>query len=105
MKTIEITDQWPGGISDGLTLPCSICDVIPAFDYGVKDAFWLAVAPVKYRLDVICLPCLDTLATAMGFNVADNLESIQFTGIGKTIVFCPIKVYNYTKTRPDKVPT
>lgn len=95
-KTI-ISNTWPEGISNGLTLSCSVCHKQVFFDYLVDDKFWQEVVPKEYRLNVVCLPCLDKLATENGLDVADHLGSIQFTGIGKTIVYLPSQVYYYKK--------
>jgi len=95
-KTI-ISNIWPEGISDGLALPCSICHKEVSFDYSVDDKFWQEVVPKEYRLNVICLPCLDKLATENGLDITDHLGSIHFTGIGKTIVYLPSQVYYYKK--------
>lgn len=98
MKKITVSDKWPEAISDGCSLPCSICHKKKVFfDYKVNDNFWQEVAPKEYRLDVICLPCLDKLATKKGLDVASYLESVQFTGIGKTVILLPSKVYYYEK--------
>lgn len=97
MDKIIISNSWPGGISDGLTLLCSLCHKQVFFDYLVNDEFWQKVAPNNYHLDVVCLPCLDKLATENGLDIADHLKSIQFTRIGKTIIFLPFQVYYYEK--------
>jgi len=95
MKRLWITDEWIGGISDGLTLPCALCGHIPHFDYRVDDKFWNCIVHESIGLGVVCLSCLDKLATAAGLDVADHIEDLQFTGMGKTIVFAPEKTYYY----------
>lgn len=97
MDKIIVSDSWPEAISDGVALSCSVCHRQGFFDYHVDDDFWEEVAPKEYKLDVICLPCLDGLATRKGLDVASHLESVQFTGIGKTIVLLPDRVYYYEK--------
>lgn len=81
--------DWPGGISDGLTLPCGECAVVPAFDYNVDDEVWNLVAPEVHRLSVICLPCLDRLVHDKGIDISLHLKQVQFTGVGKTVVLRP----------------
>ncbi len=95
MNTVKILEEWPEGISDGLTLPCSICKRKVSFDYHVSGDFWKNVVPSKYKLDVVCLPCLDTLASKTGLDVAGHLEFVQFTGIDKTIEMPLDTVYYY----------
>jgi len=102
MDKIIVSNSWPSGISDGLVLPCSVCHKQVFFDYLVDDEFWQEVVPKKYRLDVVCLPCLDKLATKDGLDITDYLKSIQFTGIGKTIIFLPFRVYYYKKQMKEK---
>jgi len=102
IKEIYIKSKWIGGISDGLTLQCYLCKRIPKFDFTIEDSFWNKIVPKKYRLGIICLPCLDKLATEKGENVAIYLERIQFTGIGKTILLKPEKIFYYKNKRGVK---
>lgn len=96
MKAIKLSrDNWEPGISDGLTLPCVICEVVPSFDYRVDDDFWNAMIGKVFRRDVFCLPCLDKIATAKGHDVSTHLEFVQFTGIGKTIELKPSRLFRY----------
>ncbi len=89
-------ENWEPAISDGLTLPCGICNHVPPFDYHVDDEFWkLVMADHPHRLGVICLPCFDKLAFDMGHDVSTHLESVQFTGIGKTIELKPSRIFQY----------
>jgi len=90
-------DQWEPGVSDGLTLPCAVCGVIPKFDYNVDNDFWKKAVEEKDRLGVVCLSCLDDLATLKGLDVSEHLIEVQFTGNGKTIVLIPAKVFLYPK--------
>lgn len=93
MKSSE--DKWPEGISDGLTLPCAICDKSVKFDFSVQDDLWYAVVPESCRRDVLCLPCFDRIALEKGIDWADGLEEVQFTGIGKTIRLSPVFIHRY----------
>lgn len=95
--TVSSTDAWPEAISDGLTLPCSICGVIPYIDYRVGSDLWGRVVPEAYRRGVVCLSCLDRLASDAGLDVAAHLEFAQFTGVGKTIVLLPDRTYYYAQ--------
>lgn len=95
-------ETWKPGISDGLTLSCGICGCTPKFDYIVDDTFWKEVAPEKDRLGVICLPCLDKLASDQGLDISTYLESVQFTGIGKTIELLPHRVFYYEQNEAEQ---
>lgn len=88
-------DEWPGGISDGLTLPCKLCGRVPEFDYMVSEDMWRELISEEDRRDVICLPCLDRVAVAKGIDFADALERVQFTGRGQTIILTPIQIVDY----------
>ena len=90
-----MTKPWPPGISDGLTLPCGICREVPFFDYRIADAVWRQVAPPAHWLGVVCLPCLDKRGSAMGVDVTETLEEVQFTGVGKTVRLIPGGVHRY----------
>lgn len=97
MEQIIIKNKWVAGVSDGLTLPCRKCGLIPNFDFGVDSIFWKQVVPEEWRLDVVCLHCLDKLATKKGLDVTTHIETVQFTGIGKTIILNPSKVFYYKR--------
>lgn len=94
-EIINIMQELPGGISDGLNLLCSICHSKVVWDYTVSDDFWEEVAPAEFRRDVICLYCLDELASAEGLNVGEHLEDLQFVGVDKTVAFIPTQIYTY----------
>lgn len=96
MKKIIIKDKWPDGISDGLSLKCQRCGHLPYIDYNVTDVFWKKVVPEELRLGVICLRCLDELATQIDENVANYLIRLQFTGKGKTLEMTPKQVFYYS---------
>ncbi len=90
-------DNWPGGISDGLILPCAVCHQSVKFDYAVSDECWDSVVPKDTRRGVICLPCLDILAEQQGIDISKFIQDLQFTGVGKTIVFTPTIGYKWDK--------
>lgn len=92
-RVIKNGDQWPGGVTDGLVLKCGICDELPYIDYNVTNDFWNEVVPEKHRLGVICLKCLDKIATEIGYDVSDYIIRLQFTGNKKSIIFHATKVY------------
>ncbi len=96
-KIIKISNgNWEPGISDGLTLPCGECGHVPSFDYNVDHETWKLVAgDHPHRLGVICLPCFDKLAVDIGYDISTHLERVQFTGIGKTIVLKPSRLFQY----------
>lgn len=98
--TVRPGDEWPGGISDGLTLECPYCDRVPEFDYHVDNDFWAAVVPHtnEMHLGVVCLPCLDRAATLLGMDVSGHIQFVQFTGIGKTVELVPVRVVRYAHT-------
>jgi len=98
MKSIKIKrGHWPSGISNGLTIHCSVCGDIPKFDYRVKDELWIKIIPKAFRRGAICLPCLDKLAVEKGIDIGKGLISFQYTGINKTIELVPVTVYYYKK--------
>jgi hypothetical protein len=90
------SEPWPEAISDGLTLACGICGQRPHFDYMVTDGVWNDLVPQELRLGVVCLSCLDGLAVRAGADIADAIASVQFTGIGKTVVLKPTRIHRYT---------
>lgn len=83
---------WPEGVSDGLTLRCGLCGVLPFIDYRVDDDFWNRLAPEECRLGVICLLCLEQLAIGSGLRIGGHICEVQFTGRHQTIVLRPTKV-------------
>lgn len=99
---ISHKDNWPGGISDGLTLPCESCGMVPALDYTVSDEIWQAVVPDESRRSVVCLPCFDQMAADKGIDISEALERVQFVGIGKTVVLKPVAVYWYPSPEPEE---
>ncbi len=92
---LEAADEptWPGGISDGLTLPCADCGEVPRFDYQVDDEFWHRHVAGPAHLGVVCLPCLDRRCGGVGLSEA--LREVQWTGTGHTVVLDPSARYGY----------
>ena len=98
MKKIKIENgKWIGSVSDGLTLPCKICGNYTNFDYKVTDNIWSVIVDSKIKTNVICLSCLDRIATEKKIDISEHIENIQFTGINKTIKLLPTIVYYYEK--------
>jgi hypothetical protein len=98
IEHIIITDKWPEAISDGLTLSCPYCGLIPHIDYRVDDVFWKKVVPKEYRTGVVCLSCLDRIASEVGEDISYHLIETQFTGLNKTLIMKLIKTYHYDLT-------
>lgn len=89
--------QWPESLSDGLTIPCSHCGEIPRFDYIVDDSIWATLVPKENRTGVVCLPCLDALASRRGIRIASHVRKIEFTGTGATVRCEPTLVHEYDR--------
>jgi len=88
--------KWPEGISDGLTLPCALCGVVPKFDFRVTEECWqVVVGDAEYKRGVVCLPCFDRLAVKKHVDVSKALIEVQFTGVGKTIILSPQWTHRY----------
>lgn len=100
---IEISNaNWEPGISDGLILPCGVCNCRVSFDYNIDNEFWkLVMGDHPHRLGVICLPCFDNLAFDKGYDVSTHLLRVQFTGIGKTIELKPSRLFQYQSSTPS----
>lgn len=92
-EVIIVTDKWPEGVSDGLTLPCVDCHKIPEFDYIVLEEFWRKWVKGPQKTSVVCLPCLDIRCDGVG--LAESLMEVQWTGTGHTVVLKPEKRYEY----------
>lgn len=90
---------WPGGVSDGLTLPCGACGELPRFDYQVSDHLWRSVVPEGLQAGVVCLPCLGELA---GPTLAEHLREVQYTGRSFTVVLRPTLVHRYAPHTPNE---
>lgn len=97
LDTETITGEWPGGVSSGLVLQCWVCRIVPKLDYTVEDEVWKQVVPESIRNLVICLECFDKMATRKGVDWIEHLQKIQLTGIGKTMVLVPQKIWYYKK--------
>jgi hypothetical protein len=92
---------WPEAVSDGLTLPCSDCGVVPRFDYRVSNEFWRDRVPDNpAHRGVVCLPCLDRRCGGVG--LADAIEEIQWTGTGHTVVMVPTLRHVYAAHEPPR---
>ena len=82
-----MSNDWPESVSDGLTLPCVDCGLVPRFDYRVTEEFWRKHVPGPDHLNVVCLPCLDIRCSGVGLAAA--LIEVQWTGTGHTVVLKP----------------
>ena len=89
-------DPWPEALSDGMELPCALCAKGVDFAFLVTDEIWKRVVPLGIRRDMVCLRCLDRLAVDEGIDISHYLLSVQYIGIGKTIVLQPTAVYDWT---------
>jgi hypothetical protein len=88
-------DEWPAGISDGLSLSCSDCGEVPlCFDYHVTEEFWRQWGDGP---NVVCLPCLDLRCGGAG--LAEAVEQITWTGTGHSIVTEPSRRIDYSAWR------
>ena len=101
ITTVTEDDEWPESISDGMELPCAVCGFPTKYDYNVDGEFWRLVVPKEIQPVVVCLTCLDKLAQNMGLSIAEHIERIQYTGIGKTIVLHVSHVYYYGDDEPS----
>lgn len=94
-EQVQIEDEWPGGVSDGLVLPCGACGDTLMLDYTVSDETWALVDSV-FRLGVLCLDCLGEM---VGRNtVVSSLECIQVIGATCTAYAVVEKVYLWPGT-------
>lgn len=96
--------EWPEAVSDGLSLPCSDCGLMPRFDYRVTDEFWNLHVGGAARLGVVCLPCMDRRCGGDG--LADAITEVQWTGTQHTVVLKPTlrHIYPLTDTSSPVVP-
>jgi len=96
-------ETWICGVSNGLTLPCSICGKTNIqFDYGVTDEFWETLVPQEFKRSVVCLQCLDKLAHEKNLDLGSNIKFLQFTGTNVTIEFLPCNVFYYDETEANE---
>ena len=100
MKKIDIkkNDRWPEAVSDGLTLSCGVCGVVPVVDYTVSAEAWKNTVPKELKLGVVCLNCL----IDMDPNVLTSLEHLFVCGGGRTVSLAPTIIYDY-RERKDKM--
>jgi hypothetical protein len=92
---IQDGDPWPGGISDGLVTPCSICGKHTPFDYQVEDWAWETTIPREYQRGVVCLECFYHRAKQYGVKISDVLTEIQYTLDDETILLIPAMAFRY----------
>ena len=85
-------NKYPEGISNGLSLPCYICEEHTILDYTVRDEFWRTHVPKEYQTWVICIGCLDDIVEDSEL-IARNLERVQLCLAEGTIVLKPTKSY------------
>lgn len=86
-------DSWPDAISDGLTLPCHYCNVVPAVDYRVTDEAWADVfGDYEARLGVVCIDCF---AGLLDVPLASVLIELQVAHGGETMLMRPEVTYQY----------
>jgi hypothetical protein len=96
MKNIKIKEgEWIDALPDKLILPCSLCGCRVDFDYHVDDTFWNMIVPKEHHLNVVCLNCLDVMATQKGENIGEHIEKVYYCGEGKTIDLLKRSVYLY----------
>jgi hypothetical protein len=81
---------WPAAVSDGLSLPCSDCGMLPRWDYQVTEDFWSQWGDGP---NVLCLLCLDQRCGGDG--LAEALQEVQWTGTRHTVVLRPSLRHRY----------
>lgn len=74
---------------------CSNCGCKVNFDYIVSDSFWDEIVPPEHRLNVICLRCLDEMATLKGEDICDHIETVYYLGVNKTMRLTPKVMFSY----------
>jgi len=85
-----MSERWPPGISDALSLPCSICGKRTNIDYKASDESWKYITSNKghgNRLGVICLECFIELLLRHDRCPENCIESIYVIGRSATTVF------------------
>lgn len=95
---IEENDSWPEAVSDGLTLPCGVCGVVPVIDYHVSDEAW-KVVPNALSLGVVCIECL----IQMDPNILPHIERILVCHGGRTMELIPKILYDYRNRQTNKL--
>lgn len=91
MRHVRAGDPWPEAVSDGLTLACGVCGILPLLDYTVDDAYWRSAG--RSSLGVVCLVCL--MARRGAQEVLSHITRIQVTGLGATLVLDPTLLVTY----------
>jgi hypothetical protein len=92
-------DEWPPAVSDGLTIPCHYCRVIPLLDYRIEDEVWELLVPKAARRGVVCLECLYKLAIEQDVHLARHVLEIQIASAKCTTVFKPETLYEWDELR------
>ena len=92
---------WPGALSDGLILLCSICGERVDLDYNVEDVIWEKLISEEHRRSVVCLFCLDRIAEQENIELFDHIQNIQYAARGRTVILKPTKMFIYDNDNPD----
>lgn len=80
------------GVSDGLSLPCSVCGRHTQIDYHATDGSWLGITRDHRhgdQLGVICLECFIGLLLRYDMEPATSIERVDVIGKADTRVFRP----------------
>jgi len=80
------------GVSDGLSLPCSVCHQQTQIDYHATDESWENITQVHEhgdKLGVICLECFIDLLLQYGLEPSACIERVDIIGKTDTRVFLP----------------
>ena len=88
---VQTVNEWPDAVTDGLTLPCGVCDRFVAVDYRVSDDEWDRVISDEYRLGVVCFECF----ISYGGDPSTLIEA-QFVGNGMTAVMAPAVAFRWS---------
>ena len=83
--------------------PCSVCGCRVDFDYIVSNTFWDMIVPHKYHLKVVCLHCLDEMATEKGEDICDHIENIYYSGVNKTMKLTPKVMFSFKAKTPGVI--
>lgn len=87
--TIENGDEWPGGLSDGLTLECTDCGRVPGLDYTVTDDEWKRIGPGP---NVLCIECFLERGGSLSAVVKMHLVQRQAS---ETLELEPTRLWRY----------
>lgn len=91
------------GVSDGLSLPCSVCGEHTDIDYRASDDSWRIVTRnlgVGDPLGVICLACFMAAMRSQGLNAAVCVQEIQLAHPEVTRVFLPSRDVHHAALAP-----